>query len=263
MEFIEITDEKLKEKILFIPENTIIDDKMYKVFYNMEITSKQLLAIANFVDDNKDLDIVNVHNAFYIQRKFEEAILDERIKKYSKEHGLIRRYGITMEYLENYINLEEYLKEKNINSVIDIFFKIGNSLKELNRRNAAHTDPHSCNIMVNKDADIKLIDIKWIGLKDILTKEEYDESLWLQNNVFIMTILNNLYGDELDRKLPFFEEPFVDNIKSLTMSSELKDYITSVGNGEVTKTLITDFKDDFAPDLVEYNRKKMYSIYKI
>ena len=263
MGIIKITDEQLKEKITFVPTENIIEDKMYKVFYNNEITLEQLIEIVTFVNENEDLDIVKVYNAFLIEREFEEAVLDEFIRKYSKESGLIQRYGVTMEYLKDYVNLEDSLKDNDIKSAVDAFFKMGDLFKKLNNRNAAYMDPHTGNVMINKNGDIKLIDIKWLGLRKILSRKDYDEYLDYQNKGLIATIFNNLYGEELDDDLPFFEAPFIDEIKLLTMSSELKDYIISVGNGEITKTLITDFKDDFAPDLVEYNRSKMYSIYKI
>ena len=92
--------------------------------------------------------------------------------------GILKMGLIKMEYLYNYITLEEYIKKKELNYDKKlkelVCEKIINKLKEMHKQKVCHGDLHMGNILINEDD----LDIKFIDFGSSQYKEFIGETVW-------------------------------------------------------------------------------------
>jgi serine/threonine protein kinase len=127
------------------------DDKEFKKTQKNTIESE--INLLNYLKSNGCLPFVLC---------IEDSFKDKRIENETK----IYTYGIVTEYLENYIELTNYLEKFRINQedkdaiLLKIISNICEGLYKLHNLNIAHRDIKSQNIMINPDTlEIKFIDI--------------------------------------------------------------------------------------------------------
>ena len=127
------------------------DDKEYKKTQKNTIESE--INLLNYLKSKGCLPFV-----LCIKDSFKNKRIENKTKIYT--------YGIVTEYLENYIELTDYLKNLHINQedkdtiLLKIISNICEGLYELHNLNIAHRDIKSQNIMINPDTlEIKFIDI--------------------------------------------------------------------------------------------------------
>lgn len=243
MNIINIKDEELIKKLCSGRSVKIIDEKAYKLITYPEYEFKEFLSIINFIKKNSDLDICEVYNPF--------LLFDKESNK--------NKFGMIMEYLKGYINLEEFLVNKNITIKINLFLKIGELLKDLYVRGAIYTDIHEENVMIDNKKNIKLIDLDALRLKRNISSKECKFLINERNRDFLRIILDSFFEDDFVSSPDI--DPYSEKLKLICISNDLRDYIKGLDNGEASNILVTDFKDDFDPELIRFNKKILKRTY--
>ncbi len=243
MNVINIKDEELIKKICSDRSIKIIDEKVYKLITYPEYDFKEFLSIIKFIHRNNDLDICEVYEPFFF--------FDEESKK--------NKFGMVMKHLNEHITLEEFLINKNINVKINLFFITRELLKQLYVRNAIYTDIHEENVMVDSNGNIKLIDLDALRLKRFMSNNECKYLINERNRDFLRMILDTFFEDDFVSSPEI--DPYNQKLKLICISNDLRDYIKELDNGEASNILVTDFKDDFDPELIRFNKKILNRTY--
>jgi serine/threonine protein kinase len=116
---------------------------------------KYILKVINYNKKKDSKFILNeIENQYILNKKFPEHI--PKIDAYfTGKKGSTNYIFVTMEYLNDYITLTEYLdniykKYKNINKAENLLIKISKLITQINTHKIIHGDLHTDNIMVNK-----------------------------------------------------------------------------------------------------------------
>ena len=160
-------------------------------------------------DKQMQLNIINANSVstnlidYYINEFIYITRLnnDKIIKNYSfdivseidSKTNLDKQYMYTTEYIENQINLLEYIKDKDIVQIIDIFMEICKTITYLHLKGYIYANLNLSNILVFKDGERNILKIK-----DLATAK-------LEEDVFIEDSTENKYfkiPKALENELP-------------------------------------------------------------
>lgn len=194
-------------------------------------------------------------------------------------------YYMVMEYIENAIPLDVYIKKENINNTFIVckVKLIANAIKFAHENLIIHGDLKSDNILVDKDGNIKIIDFgiaaftyqKEVNIINAYTpqiaspEQIKGEALTTKTDVFSLavTLLQLLIKDS---KLPEFtpdtydekedEKYVVDVLKASTLDADLCNILIKALRTDSFKRYFTMF--DFAKDLHKWSHNKPISATK-
>lgn len=163
-----------------------------------------------------------------------------------------KRMGYTMEYLDKHYSFATALNLESLQTKKEYFKRVAAILKRIKEYGMAYDDIHGENILVHKFTDeIKFIDPDSLKIEGINTEDisKYELREKLQ---FTQLMLSAIY--DTDMSFNYYYK-MSDKLKGLHVSKEMMDYIKSI-EGDVTPSgYITDFKQDFEPDVVRFNKK--------
>lgn len=161
-----------------------------------------------------------------------------------------QRMGYTMDSLkESHITLEDIKPILEIEEKRIILLEIGEIINEIKKHNIVYGDLHDANIMIGQNRDIRFIDADCVQVQNVNT-DNLALAMEHEKRKLVTLVLETLYdGDfsfNVTRKLS-------EKIEKLEMTPRLRGYIKSLEAGEMPEGYITEYYDDFANDVLEYN----------